>query len=654
MHPRSALRLRTLGGLSIGDGSSATRRSRRALALLSIAAVAGADGVERDRILTLLWPESDTRRATNSFRQMLFGIRRDLGAGGIVYEAGRFRLNPALLDVDLWDFEYAVRIGDLERAASLYSGPFLESFHIAGLDTFERWADGERVRLQYAALAAFQRAADRASALGDHVTAVGRWRAANAIDPFSATSALGLLRALVNAGDRTGALTFARSHEERLRLELDAEPDESVLQFAADLRQSNTSADARDPRTRTLSSTNSEISLSPSLSREEAIAEKFETAPPSRWRVAIAGLARRPVVIGAALALAVVIPAVARSWTRAARYAPDVVVILPLRVYDSSDSSLALEAASLLDTDLDGAGPLHTIARANIGVGAARRRALDEGAGLYVLGDVASHLSDVRLSASLLDSRTGNAIGNRVVVEGRADQLLRLVDQLAQRLISERYDRPIDHLLQSAALSAKSVIALKAFLRGSSLLHDRHFAAAADAFRDATIADTTFAIAYYRLAIASQWCLRADAAEQSLDLAVRHADELPDRDRRLVAAYAAWHRGSRAAAERTYRSIIDDYPDDAEAWRQLGNELFASDPLRSRSVVEARRAFERALWLDPTDLESIVHLRRIALLEGRKGDADRLRARAARIIPDAAALESFALRMFDLSRTGGR
>jgi len=108
------------------------------------------------------------------------------------------------------------------------------------------------------------------------------------------------------------------------------------------------------------------------------------------------------------------------------------------------------------------------------------------------------------------------------------------------------------------------------------------------------------------------------------------------------------------AAEETYRSILVDYPDDAEAWREFGKELFGTDALRSRSVIQARNAFEHALALDPSDLESIVYLRRIALLDGRKNAADSLRARAARIIPDAAALDSFAIRAFALSGEGKR
>lgn len=637
--PPRALRLRTLGGLSIGEGNSPTHRSRRALALLALAAAAGPDGVERDRILALLWPESDAERANNSVRQILFGIRRDLGAGRIIYEAGRFRLNPAFFSVDLWDFEYAVRTKDADRVASLYSGPFLDAFHVAGLGAFERWIDGERARLGQLAITALRHAAERASANCDHTAAVRWWRFINTIDPLSSSSALGLLHALVSAGDRSAALIFARTYEELLHAELDAAPDDGVARFVASLRGSNGATfDAPSAPMPILSSTTA-------APRVEQTPAPALPSPTKHWRTSFTRIARRPGIIAAALGLGVLIPAAARSWAGAGKYAPNVVAVLPLRSYNAADSSLAVEATSLLATDLHGAGSLRTISPADVAdVSPVRRGVIAQGAGLYVFGDLVSHSNSVRLSASLTDARTGMTIGDPVVVEGGPDELLRLVDDLALRLIAARYDRPIDHLLQSAALSTRSVAALKAFLRGSTALRDRHFADAADAFRDATDADSAFALAYYRLAIANDWCAHGASADRAIGLAVRYSDDLPDRDRRLVSAYAAWHNGLSAAAEETYRSIVDDYPDDAAAWRQLGKALIGTGRLRTESVVEARRAFERAIALDPSDLDAMVHLERIARLEGRRSDADVLKTRAMRLVPDAAALDAFAVR----------
>jgi DNA-binding SARP family transcriptional activator len=95
----------------------------------------------------MLWPDSDADHAANSFRQILHGIRRDLGDGAIVYEAGCLRLNPSVFTVDLWDFEHAVRTDEVDAIAVIYRGPFLGSFHISGLFELERWAEGQRERL---------------------------------------------------------------------------------------------------------------------------------------------------------------------------------------------------------------------------------------------------------------------------------------------------------------------------------------------------------------------------------------------------------------------------------------------------------------------------------------------------------------------------
>ena len=102
--PRKPIYLSTFGTLSIGASADASTRSRRALALLALAAAGGPNGADREGIVSLLWPDSDADRAANSFRQILHGIRRDLGDGTIVYEGGSLKLNPSVVSVDLWYF----------------------------------------------------------------------------------------------------------------------------------------------------------------------------------------------------------------------------------------------------------------------------------------------------------------------------------------------------------------------------------------------------------------------------------------------------------------------------------------------------------------------------------------------------------------------
>ena len=38
-------------------------------------------------------------------------------------------------------FEDAIAAGELERAIGLYTGPFLDGFHLPGASGFEQWAE---------------------------------------------------------------------------------------------------------------------------------------------------------------------------------------------------------------------------------------------------------------------------------------------------------------------------------------------------------------------------------------------------------------------------------------------------------------------------------------------------------------------------------
>lgn len=663
--PRRTIQLRTLGALAVDAGDESGQRSRRALALLALAAGYGPDGVNRESVVALLWPESDAERAANSFRQVLHGIRRELGDGALVYDSGRLSLNPTLFTVDLWNFHRALEANDLEGAAALYRGPFLAGFHIAGLHEFARWAETERDRLRQTAVHTLQTLAKRASDAGDYRESARWWRSAGNIDPLSSTTALGLLQALAAAGDRTGALNYARVYESLVRSELETEPDDDVAKYVALLKHSSPDSARRG---------------TPSIPSDAVPAHETEPAPPpAPAPLPDAGApARRPariklgrVGLFSAAGLTLVAAIAAGRWSTSFASgpipSPNGIAVFPFRAYASADTSLGTVLSSLVTADLDGAGDLHTVSPGAIAAASktdrtrndgldlneARLLARQMGAGIVVTGDIVERGGGVRVSIVLHDTRRGGRITDQIVVDGDTASLVRMSDELAGRVIAARYRQASQHLTRVAASATRSIPALKAFLRGDIALREGRYVDALDAYRDATMSDSAFALAYYRMSIAGDWCGRVETADSASELAIRYSDRLNDRERRLISAYSAWRDGRSAVAEQTYRSILDDYPDDADAWFGLGEVLFHNNPLRGRSVVDARPALERAVSLDSTNVEALIHLARIAALQQHKREADDLEQRAIRLVRAPGSLESRAFRTFALSDRPG-
>jgi hypothetical protein len=66
-----------------------------------------------------------------------------------------------------------------------------------------------------------------------------------------------------------------------------------------------------------------------------------------------------------------------------------------------------------------------------------------------------------------------------------------------------------------------------------------------------------------------------------------------------LSAFAAFQRGAADAAEREYRAILRDYPDDLEAEFQLADLFYHYNPARGRPIAEAREPFDHVLDQDP-------------------------------------------------------
>ena len=325
---------------------------------------------------------------------------------------------------------------------------------------------------------------------------------------------------------------------------------------------------------------------------------------------------RVPIVAGIALALAPVAWLVFQQTRGPSGTAgpQSRIAVLPFAVHGGAHADYLGEGiVDLLSRNLEGVEDVSSIDPATVmsavGRGSSTGAAIDVpagrafgrrvGAGSFVLGSVTSAGPTLRLQAAMYPADGDGEPIARASAEGDSARLLELVDRLAGQLLVNRRRDAANRLNQTAALTTHSLGALKAFLNAERNLRGRAMDSAIAGYQQAIALDSTFALAYYRLAVAAGWSERHAVSSEAVATGLRHSERLGERDRLLIRAYADYRRGAANEAERQYRAILDNYPDDLEAEFQLGDLLFQYNPLRGRPRLEARPLLDKVLALDP-------------------------------------------------------
>ncbi len=222
-------RLGTFGGLALtDDAGTVVIPQRRRLALLALLAVADERGLTRDKVLAYLWSESSSENARHALEQLLYSMRRQVPEA-LFQGTDPLRLNTRLVHADVVQFSRAIAASDPATAVSAYRGPFLDGFYLADAPEFERWAEQQRVRLSGEHAQALRKLASEAHALGRHTTEIDLWRQIASTDPLAERAAVGLVRALAEAGDWAGAMLHAVEYEARLREEVPGAPPTGLV-----------------------------------------------------------------------------------------------------------------------------------------------------------------------------------------------------------------------------------------------------------------------------------------------------------------------------------------------------------------------------------------------------------------------------------------
>jgi DNA-binding SARP family transcriptional activator len=208
------------------------------LALLAYLAIARPSGLHsRDTLLALLWPELNQEHGRAALRQALYVLRQALGGEVMLsFGDGVIGLDHRRLWCDVRAFSGELDQGRRAEALGHYGGELLAGFHVAGVPEFERWLDGERVRLAVRAATATWNLLECAKQRGESSEALEwafRLLAINQDDERALREVITLLDHL---GDRIAAIRMYRAFAHRIAADYGIQPASETEALVSSIR----------------------------------------------------------------------------------------------------------------------------------------------------------------------------------------------------------------------------------------------------------------------------------------------------------------------------------------------------------------------------------------------------------------------------------
>ncbi|MGH7467914.1 MAG: BTAD domain-containing putative transcriptional regulator [Longimicrobiales bacterium] len=561
--------LRTFGGLTIEAGpgeGSAPSPGRRRLALLALLAASGPRGITREKILGILWPETDEEQARHTLSQTLYLLRRETGrewvSGTIL-----LRLHDSIAS-DVGQFQDALGANRLENAAELYTGTFLEGFYLAGAAEFERWVEETRSRLRFAAIKTLETLARQAVERGNFVAAAAWWQRLCELDPFSATYATGRIRTLIALGDASAALRYAQEHELHVRRELGTEPDPAIGELITGLQSP-----------RVLGAARNDTALRPAI---KDIPNVTKRSAHRSWVM--------PAALGALLATTVVVTAIVASNS-----SREAVPFIAVGSIQSQDTALLVPALrDLLATNLARVRGIQVVANSRLlellprnarttpaPMADAARRA---GANEIIEGELAI------ASGGLVLTLRRVALPSGVVRQGytlHGADAYALTDSATAVIAGDLGLDPPPNAV--ATVRTRSAIAYALYEQGLRAKYQGDGPATYRLMMAALERDSTFAMAAFHA-----WSYgRPEESAQLLPLVRRLAERAVDRERLIIQVSLAEGRAPLGQHLGSARELSHRYPDDPDAQFLLGTALWGAG-----DWANAVSAYNRAVAID--------------------------------------------------------
>ncbi|MGH7593067.1 MAG: protein kinase domain-containing protein [Gemmatimonadales bacterium] len=337
--------------------------------------------------------------------------------------------------------------------------------------------------------------------------------------------------------------------------------------------------------------------------------------------------------------LAIVLPALVAAaaivWVIAARPAQVVVsgaetiAVVPFTTTGAGVENLGEGMVDLISGNLDGVGGIHMVESRQV-LRAWQRRAksgtptLDDAiavarsvkAASVLMGSVLATGQTSRLTAELYDL-SGKQLA-RAQVDGPTDSVLTLADGLTLKILRDiwRSREPLPSA-RSSAITSGSMEAIRAYLDGEKWYRRGQWDSAQAAYEHAVHADSTFAIAWYKLATTLGWEVLPGTETQAHAAAanaIKYSASLPTRVRTILVAYEMFQRGRPEAVD-SMRNYTAQHPEDADGWYLLGEAQYHTRNYHPLPPAELIAPFDRVIALDSTLAAAAIHPMEVAIEE---------------------------------------
>jgi len=203
------------------------------------------DGRTKEQVGLAFWPEASQAQLRNSFHVTLHRLRKALrNPDWIMLVNDRYRVHPEVIaEFDVAEFEREIvaarravkrkedgAAAALDRALTRFRGDFLDG------EPAGDWHLEHRDRLQRLFVDALMELGDRHADEGRNAKAADAYRRVLARDDLNEDATRALMRCYAKAGERAQALRLYQRFSEKLRKELDAEPEEETQELLEQIK----------------------------------------------------------------------------------------------------------------------------------------------------------------------------------------------------------------------------------------------------------------------------------------------------------------------------------------------------------------------------------------------------------------------------------